>query len=147
MNFKLPLYFDRVASTVPPDLLPSTLQNAHKRFENSTRSLRSIIRTCGARDSQRPRRTGQRRRDPQSHGRFERELLSTRRPDLCLTTRPVKFTPERQVFIEPHELYNNISFLGASPMFPDVACDRGLDRCIVTTGEGEINAASTSESP
>ncbi|GAA5947398.1 hypothetical protein JCM3765_001658 [Sporobolomyces pararoseus] len=53
------------------------------------------------------------------------------------------FTPEREIFIEPSQLYNNISFLGASPLFPNVACDRGLDRCIVTTGEGIINAAST----
>ncbi|GAA5878242.1 hypothetical protein JCM16303_002697 [Sporobolomyces ruberrimus] len=53
------------------------------------------------------------------------------------------FTPERNVWIEPTQLYNNISFLGASPLFPDVACDRGLERCLVTTGEGEINAAST----
>ncbi|GAA5904062.1 purine-nucleoside phosphorylase [Sporobolomyces salmoneus] len=53
------------------------------------------------------------------------------------------FTPERDVWIEPSQLYNNISFLGASPMFPDVACDRGLERCLVTTGEGSVNAAST----
>jgi len=57
----------------------------------------------------------------------------------------VQFEPERTPWIEPAQLYSNISFVGASPMFPDVACDIGLTTCIVTTGEGEINAASTSE--
>ncbi|GAA6011541.1 hypothetical protein JCM11491_004682 [Sporobolomyces phaffii] len=53
------------------------------------------------------------------------------------------FTPEREAFIAPNQLYNNVTFIGASPMFPWVSCDRGLDRCLVTTGEGQINAAST----
>ncbi|GAA5831495.1 hypothetical protein JCM5353_007644 [Sporobolomyces roseus] len=53
------------------------------------------------------------------------------------------FEPERTPWIEPSQLYSNISFIGASPLFPDVACDIGLTTCIVTTGEGLVNAAST----
>ncbi|GAA5931483.1 purine-nucleoside phosphorylase [Sporobolomyces koalae] len=53
------------------------------------------------------------------------------------------FGPEREPWIEPAQLYNNISFLGASPLFPEASCDRGLETCLVVTGEGEINAAST----
>jgi hypothetical protein len=34
-------------------------------------------------------------------------------------------------------------FFGASPLFPYVSCQRTHEVCIVTTGEGEINAAAT----
>ncbi|GAA5998426.1 hypothetical protein JCM5350_000686 [Sporobolomyces pararoseus] len=53
------------------------------------------------------------------------------------------FTPEREVWLQPLNLTNNVSFVGASPLFPHVACNGNYSTCIVTTGEAEINAAST----
>ncbi|GAA5938219.1 purine-nucleoside phosphorylase [Sporobolomyces koalae] len=53
------------------------------------------------------------------------------------------FTPEREVWLQPLGLSNNVSFAGASPLFPHVACNDQYSTCIVTTGEAEINAAST----
>ncbi|GAA5831531.1 hypothetical protein JCM3766R1_001789 [Sporobolomyces carnicolor] len=55
------------------------------------------------------------------------------------------FTPEREIWLqsEKFNLTNNVSFVGASPLFPDVACNANYSTCIVTTGEAEINAAST----
>lgn len=34
--------------------------------------------------------------------------------------------------------------IGGSPLFPNISCEAKRDVCIVTTGEGEINAAATS---
>ncbi|GAA5889059.1 hypothetical protein JCM6882_009731 [Rhodosporidiobolus microsporus] len=53
------------------------------------------------------------------------------------------FSPEREVWLEPMGLEVDYPFAGASPLFPYVSCDRRRDVCIVTTGEAEINAAST----
>lgn len=55
----------------------------------------------------------------------------------------LQFGPERAVWIEPFKLTNNVTTPGLSPLFPYVACDAAYDVCIVTTGEAEINAAST----
>ncbi|GAA5974294.1 hypothetical protein JCM11641_006717 [Rhodosporidiobolus odoratus] len=53
------------------------------------------------------------------------------------------FTPERNVWIKRmgHEV--DVPFAGASPLVPNVSCDRKGEVCIVTTGEAEINAATT----
>ncbi|GJN89078.1 hypothetical protein Rhopal_002052-T1 [Rhodotorula paludigena] len=53
------------------------------------------------------------------------------------------FTPEREVWLEPLKLEVDYPYMGASPLFPYVSCDRERTTCIVTTGEAEINAAST----
>ncbi|GAA5997786.1 purine-nucleoside phosphorylase [Rhodotorula paludigena] len=53
------------------------------------------------------------------------------------------FTPERNVWLEPLKLEVDYPYMGASPLFPYVSCDRERTTCIVTTGEAEINAAST----
>ncbi|GAA6060777.1 hypothetical protein JCM10212_006757 [Sporobolomyces blumeae] len=53
------------------------------------------------------------------------------------------FAPERAVWMEPLELTHNVSFAGASPLFPYVACNARRTVCHATTGEAEINAATT----
>ncbi|BGO94510.1 hypothetical protein NBRC10512_000313 [Rhodotorula toruloides] len=53
------------------------------------------------------------------------------------------FSPEREVWLQPMELEVDYPFMGASPLFPNVSCRRDRTVCIVTTGEAEINAAST----
>ncbi|BGP42767.1 hypothetical protein JCM10450v2_006878 [Rhodotorula kratochvilovae] len=53
------------------------------------------------------------------------------------------FTPEREVWLEPLKLEVDYPFAGASPLFPYISCDRQRDVCIITTGEAEINAATT----
>ncbi|ORY77643.1 purine nucleoside permease [Leucosporidium creatinivorum] len=53
------------------------------------------------------------------------------------------FTPEREVWIEPMQLVVNYTIPGLSPLFPYIACNKAHEVCIVTTGEAEINAAST----
>ncbi|GAA6010917.1 hypothetical protein JCM10207_003989 [Rhodosporidiobolus poonsookiae] len=53
------------------------------------------------------------------------------------------FTPEREVWLEPLHLDVDYPLVGASPLYPNVSCDRRRLTCIVTTGEAEINAAST----
>ncbi|GAA5821538.1 hypothetical protein JCM11251_000897 [Rhodosporidiobolus azoricus] len=53
------------------------------------------------------------------------------------------FSPEREVWLEPLGLEVDYPFAGASPLFPYASCDRRREICIVTTGEAEINAAST----
>ncbi|GAA5909702.1 purine-nucleoside phosphorylase [Sporobolomyces salmoneus] len=53
------------------------------------------------------------------------------------------FTPEREVWLQPLNLTNNVSFVGACPLFPHVACNDDYSTCIVTTGEAEIQASST----
>ncbi|BGP27000.1 purine nucleoside permease [Rhodotorula toruloides] len=53
------------------------------------------------------------------------------------------FSPEREVWLQPMELEVDYPLTGASPLFPNVSCRRDRTVCIVTTGEAEINAAST----
>ncbi|GAA5865029.1 hypothetical protein JCM8547_007687 [Rhodosporidiobolus lusitaniae] len=53
------------------------------------------------------------------------------------------FSPEREVWLEPLNLEVDYPFAGASPLFPYVSCNRVRTVCIATTGEAEINAAST----
>ncbi|GAA6010869.1 hypothetical protein JCM10207_003967 [Rhodosporidiobolus poonsookiae] len=53
------------------------------------------------------------------------------------------FTPEREVWLEPLHLEVDYPLVGACPLYPNVSCDRRRLTCIVTTGEAEINAAST----
>jgi len=61
------------------------------------------------------------------------------------------FTPEREVWLQDGALDEPLEveypFNGASPLFPTINCDRNRDVCIITTGEAEINAATTSASP
>lgn len=65
------------------------------------------------------------------------------RPDLVFLFLE-QFSPEREVWLQPMELEVDYPFMGASPLFPNVSCRRDRTVCIVTTGEAEINAASTS---
>ncbi|ANB15910.1 hypothetical protein AWJ20_3554 [Sugiyamaella lignohabitans] len=53
------------------------------------------------------------------------------------------FEPEQDVWLQPLNLTNNISIPGLSPLFPDVHCNLDFSICQVTTGEAEVNAAST----
>ncbi|KAK6544640.1 hypothetical protein TWF694_001329 [Orbilia ellipsospora] len=55
------------------------------------------------------------------------------------------FTPEAGIWLESDlGLYaQNITVPGLSPLFPQVHCDEDRYVCQVTTGEGEINAATT----
>ena len=55
------------------------------------------------------------------------------------------FDSEADVWYENMpSLYNqNITIRGASPLFPDAHCTKAGDVCQLTTGEGEINAASS----
>ncbi|GAA5946540.1 hypothetical protein JCM3765_000286 [Sporobolomyces pararoseus] len=52
------------------------------------------------------------------------------------------FTPEREVWLQPLNLTNNVSFVGASPLFPYVACNANYSTCIVTTGESQFHKIS-----
>ncbi|KAL4867778.1 hypothetical protein BDV12DRAFT_209602 [Aspergillus spectabilis] len=56
------------------------------------------------------------------------------------------FTPETQTWHHIPEfnlLAHNISIPGLSPLFPYIHCTHSHEICQITTGEGEINAAST----
>ncbi|GAO50739.1 NUP-domain-containing protein [Saitoella complicata NRRL Y-17804] len=54
------------------------------------------------------------------------------------------FEPEMEPWIEPFGLYaQNITVPGLSPLFPNVHCDAAGEICQYTTGESEINAASS----
>ncbi|KAL5337933.1 purine nucleoside permease [Aspergillus crustosus] len=56
------------------------------------------------------------------------------------------FTPETETWHHIPEfnlLAHNVSIPGLSPLFPVVQCTKSYEICQVTTGEGEINAAST----
>lgn len=53
------------------------------------------------------------------------------------------FELERDVWVNSLQFTQNISLPGASPLFPYVTCDQNADVCLITTGEGEINAAAT----
>lgn len=61
-------------------------------------------------------------------------------------TNRVQFQPETEVWWgipEFNVIARNISVPGLSPIFPDVHCTADFSICQVTTGESEINAAST----
>lgn len=53
------------------------------------------------------------------------------------------FEPEREAWLSKMPLDRNVTVHGLSPLFPHVSCDHNGEVCLVTTGEGEINAAST----
>ncbi|KAJ6470082.1 purine nucleoside permease [Mycena vitilis] len=56
------------------------------------------------------------------------------------------FDPEAEVWFGIPEfdlLAQNITVPGFSPLFPDAHCTSDGDVCLLTTGQGEINAAST----
>ncbi|KAG6850395.1 hypothetical protein H0H93_013950 [Arthromyces matolae] len=56
------------------------------------------------------------------------------------------FDPEAQVWYgipEFNVLAHNVSVIGFSPLFPDAHCTKDGSICQITTGEAEINAATT----
>lgn len=53
------------------------------------------------------------------------------------------FEPERNAWLSKMPLNKNVTVNGLSPLFPVAACDDAGDVCLITTGEGEINAASS----
>ena len=53
------------------------------------------------------------------------------------------FEPERNAWLDNMPLSRNISFPGLSPLFPHVSCNHDGEVCLITTGEGEINAAAS----
>ena len=53
------------------------------------------------------------------------------------------FEPEREAWLSKMPLTRNITVGGLSPLYPHVSCDHDAEVCLITTGEGEINAAST----
>lgn len=53
------------------------------------------------------------------------------------------FKPERNPWFKALDLVHNITLPGLSPLFPMVHCTTNYSICQITTGEGEINAAST----
>jgi len=55
----------------------------------------------------------------------------------------VKFAPEEDVWLQPLALDNNVTVAGFSPQFPHAHCNANYTVCQITTGEAEINAAST----
>jgi purine nucleoside permease len=54
-----------------------------------------------------------------------------------------QFEPEQNVWLEPLALNTNITVTGFSPLFPQAHCTVDYSICQITTGEAEINAAST----
>jgi purine nucleoside permease len=55
----------------------------------------------------------------------------------------VKFAPEEDVWLQPLALDNNVTVAGFNPRFPHAHCNANYTVCQITTGEAEINAAST----
>ncbi|WFD32474.1 hypothetical protein MSPP1_003522 [Malassezia sp. CBS 17886] len=53
------------------------------------------------------------------------------------------FSPERAAWLTELPLKNCTRIAGLSPLFPDLCCDGNGSVCLVTTGEGEINAAAS----
>ncbi|CAH2350032.1 purine nucleoside permease [[Candida] railenensis] len=53
------------------------------------------------------------------------------------------FYPEADVWLDGLDFVHNITIPGLSPYYPDIHCTTNYSICQVTTGEGEINAAST----
>ncbi|GAA98867.1 hypothetical protein E5Q_05555 [Mixia osmundae IAM 14324] len=53
------------------------------------------------------------------------------------------FAPEASVWFEPYKLVHNITVPGLSVLYPQVHCNSAGSVCLYTTGESEINAASS----
>lgn len=53
------------------------------------------------------------------------------------------FEPERNAWLSKFSFNQNISIPGGSPLYPYASCDEAGEVCLITTGEGEINAAAT----
>ena len=53
------------------------------------------------------------------------------------------FSLEQAPFLETYNFVNEIQIPGLSPIYNKIHCDESYELCQVTTGEGEINAAST----
>ncbi|KAK4700826.1 hypothetical protein P7C70_g5417, partial [Phenoliferia sp. Uapishka_3] len=53
------------------------------------------------------------------------------------------FSPERNVWLENLDFTKNVTVPGLSPLFPEIACLEDEYVCIMTTGEAEINAATS----
>jgi purine nucleoside permease len=53
------------------------------------------------------------------------------------------FSLEESPFLETYDFVNEIRIPGLSPIYNTISCDEKYELCQITTGEGEINAAST----
>lgn len=53
------------------------------------------------------------------------------------------FTLEEGPFLEYYDFVNEITIPGLSPIYNSIHCTEDYELCQVTTGEGEVNAAST----
>ena len=53
------------------------------------------------------------------------------------------FSLEESPFLETYDFVNEIQIPGLSPIYNSIHCDENYELCQLTTGEGEINAAST----
>lgn len=53
------------------------------------------------------------------------------------------FSLEEAPFLDSYDFVNEISIPGLSPIYNTIHCDANYELCQLTTGEGEINAAST----
>lgn len=53
------------------------------------------------------------------------------------------FSLEQAPFLERYNFTHKITIPGLSPLYNTIHCDENYELCEVTTGEGEINAAST----
>lgn len=53
------------------------------------------------------------------------------------------FSLEQAPFLEAYDFVHNITIPGLSPIYDTIYCTEGYELCELTTGEGEINAAST----
>ena len=53
------------------------------------------------------------------------------------------FTQEREAWTSKLAFTNNLTIPGLSPLYPEITCLSDYSVCLVTTGEGEINAAAT----
>ncbi|KAL8277613.1 hypothetical protein RQP46_010045 [Phenoliferia psychrophenolica] len=55
----------------------------------------------------------------------------------------LSFSPERKVWLENLDFTVNVTVPGLSPLFPIIACTGDEKICLMTTGEAEINAATS----
>ncbi|GME80707.1 unnamed protein product [Ambrosiozyma monospora] len=53
------------------------------------------------------------------------------------------FTLEEEPFLEHFNLVYNLTIPGLSPIYSEIHCNSNYTLCQVTTGEGEVNAATT----
>lgn len=53
------------------------------------------------------------------------------------------FSLERDPWLKAMDFVHNITIPGLSPVYPDIHCTTNYTICQITTGEGEINAASS----